>query len=212
MSMYLCYELGNVSQSRLWACPVRRGNWRENGCRWVLLKLMMTNGMSDDIEHYFNVCFSDFSKWRLVLTDRNNHTWLSRAEKVSVPYAKGHLQPPSIVLLVCCKSNLSYHGHIGPFKSVRIGYAIWAVCGKRAKCCTHSVPKMYVRTYVWLCITCVRYIDMFERPVNLQMCMELYGLYCSAVGHRQYQSGVAPIGVPVLVPFLTNCKMPLRIY
>ena len=59
----------------------------------------MTNGVPDDIEGHFNVCFSDFSKWRLVLTDRNNHTWLNRAEKVSV-YAICHLQPPAIVLLV----------------------------------------------------------------------------------------------------------------
>ena len=67
----------------------------------------------------------------------------------------------------------------------------------------------YVRTYD--CITCVRYMDMFERPVNMQMCMELSGLYCSAVGRRHYQSSVGPIGIPVLVPYLANCKLPLSI-
>ena len=69
----------------------------------------------------------------------------------------------------------------------------------------------YVRTYDCASRVYATWIRMFERPVNMQMCMKLYGLYCSAVGRRHYQSSVGPIGVPVHVPFLANCKMPLSI-
>ena len=72
------YMVGRQN-SQLWACPMTGGNLKG---KWLPVSGAELAGLTRCYWTYFHVSFADFSKWRLVLVDRDRQAWLKRAEKV----------------------------------------------------------------------------------------------------------------------------------